>query len=282
MAALLSELLGSFLILLLTSALPSQQAPPTSRSPLVLLVSFDGFRWDYLDRSQTPNFDSFVQDGVKAKYIFDTFASKTFPNHYSIATGLYQESHGIVGNVMYDSSTGEGFSLGVKHNPVWWNDGEPIWVTNQKQGGQSALIMYPGMEIKIRGQYASYRLPVYNSSFPFKERIDIITSLFANGSINLGLLYFHEPDHSGHLLGPDSLGMDPILQMCDKTLAYLMEKLQNASLDDKVDVIITSDHGMTPVSSDNFMQLDDFVDPSLYHYTNNNPVFGIWPHKGTA
>ncbi|XP_022107629.1 bis(5'-adenosyl)-triphosphatase enpp4-like isoform X2 [Acanthaster planci] len=257
----------------------SQVTPSTFGTPLVLLVSFDGFRWDYLDRTDTPHFDSFVREGVKAKYIFDTFASKTFPNHYSIATGLYQESHGIVGNVMYDPFSGANFSLSVKQNPVWWNDGEPIWVTNQKQGGHSALIMYPGMEVKIRGQYATYRLPEYNSTFPFKERIDMITNFFANDSVNLGLLYFHEPDHSGHVLGPDSPGMDAVLQMCDETLGYLMEQLRNAGLDDRVDVIITSDHGMTPVSSNNFVQLDDFVDPSLYHYTNNNPVFGIWPFK---
>ncbi|XP_038076960.1 bis(5'-adenosyl)-triphosphatase enpp4-like [Patiria miniata] len=272
-------LLCSFLLTVFSASPYYKQAPSTSDAPLVLLVSFDGFRWDYLDRNKTPSFDSFVRDGVKAKYLFDTFASKTFPNHYTIATGLYQESHGIVGNNMYNVSTGAKFTLRHKFNSSWWEGGEPIWVTNQNQGGHSGLIMYPGMEIQIRGQYPSYRLPKYNSTFPYEERINIMTRLFANGSINLGLLYFREPDHSGHMLGPNSPDMDAVIQMCDETLGYLMKKLRDAGLGDRVDVIVTSDHGMTPVSKDNFTQLDDFVDPELYYYTDNNPVIGIWPHK---
>ncbi|XP_071800542.1 ectonucleotide pyrophosphatase/phosphodiesterase family member 5-like [Asterias amurensis] len=282
--ALTSQLLLHLVILLVLSAVsPSQQTSPREANngpqagPLVLLVSFDGFRWDYLDRTATPNFDNLIKDGVKAKYIYDAFTSKTFPNHYTIVTGLYEESHGIVGNAMYDPVWNETYFMG--NESKWWEGGEPIWVTNEKEGGASGVIEWPGMDTKIHNFYPTYRMPKYNQTFPFDARVDIITELFSNGSINLGLLYFREPDHSGHIFGPDSPKMDAVIRMCDDTVGYLMQSLQKAGLGDRVNVIITSDHGMAEVSAERVLQLDDFVDPSLYHYTDNNPVFGIWPHE---
>ena len=106
-----------------------------NKKPKVLLISFDGFRWNYLQRTSTPNFDELINSGVKAKWIEDVYVSQTFPNHYTIATGMYEESHGIVANQFFDPVLNKSFSY-VKpssKDPEFYG-GEPIWITNQKQG----------------------------------------------------------------------------------------------------------------------------------------------------
>ena len=116
--------------------------------PTVILISFDGFRWDYMEKTETPNFDFIVKTGVEANYIKNAFVTKTFPNHFTIVTGLYEESHGIVANTMYDPVFKSWFHLDNTESR-WWNGGEPIWVTNQKAGGTSGTVFWPGSNVKM-------------------------------------------------------------------------------------------------------------------------------------
>nr|XP_054764825.1 ectonucleotide pyrophosphatase/phosphodiesterase family member 5-like [Lytechinus pictus] len=247
--------------------------------PLLLLVVFDGFRYDYLEKTSTPNFDRLVSMGAKPGGLTPAFATKTFPGHHTIATGLYQENHGIIGNEMYDPEFNSTFSQ-ANNEPRWWNyGGEPIWVTNQLNGGRTVSVFWPGDRVNISGMTATYHQPAYDGSFPFNDRIDLVVGLMSNGSANLGILYFHEPDSTGHLQGPESEATADSIAMCDETLGYLLDKLAQANLLDDVNIILTSDHGMASVSSNQTVFLDDYIDRSLYFYTNNDPVFGLWPYE---
>ncbi|XP_054752614.2 bis(5'-adenosyl)-triphosphatase enpp4-like [Lytechinus pictus] len=256
---------------------------PTAASaskPLVLIVSFDGFRWDYLTKVDTPNFDELVASGVKAKYIKDVFITKTFPNHFTLVTGLYEESHGVTGNRMFDPAFNQSFEM-TSTDPKWWNGGEPVWIANQKQGGKSSVVLWPSGNVNFSGILPDFYFPVYNVSIPFRKRIDVMVDNFVNDQVNFGALYFHEPDHSGHLFGPDSQEILPILKMCDETAGYLVRRLKESGLYDRIHVIITSDHGMTTISPDRVLVVESFVDPNILPYftTNNNPIMSIWPEN---
>ena len=255
-----------------------------NQKPLVLFITFDGFRWDYFRRTSTPNFDRLVKHGTQAEYIYEAYMTKTLPGHYTLATGLYQESHGIVSNFMYDPELDMDGIFHTKSEAVfnsdWWDAGEPIWVTNQRQGGQSGVINYPGFYTKIRGMYPTYRLTQYDKNVPYRDRVDTIIALFVNGSINLGVIYFEEPDPSGHLYGPESPLMLPVIKECDETVGYLIRKLQSNGLLDKVNLVITSDHGMSEVSEDKIIYLEDFIDLNCCKIVEDSPAVMLWPVNG--
>ncbi|XP_033120498.1 ectonucleotide pyrophosphatase/phosphodiesterase family member 5-like [Anneissia japonica] len=248
----------------------------------VLLVSLDGFRADYLDKTDMPNFRRLISDGVRAKFTYDAFITKTFPNHYTIVTGMYEETHGIVGNNMYDPLWNETFHIGEPSSlePKWWSSGEPVWITNQNNLGQSAVINWPGSDIKIRDQYPTYYLPKYNESIPFSARVNWIIQHFKNENdhVNLGILYYHEPDRTGHRYGPSSPELIKKLQDLDVDVGYLIDEMKANGLYETTNIIITSDHGMADVSVDRVIELDNFVDASLYYFDSNNPILGIWPN----
>ena len=127
-------------------------APGLAAKPLVVLISIDGFRPDYLKRGNSPTLDGLVDGGASAKGLISAFPSVTFPNHYSMVTGLFPDHHGIVNNVMFDPTVpGQPFSLASRDalaNPAWWNEGTPIWVTLNRQSKRSSTLF--GQEVKIR------------------------------------------------------------------------------------------------------------------------------------
>ncbi|XP_077977297.1 ectonucleotide pyrophosphatase/phosphodiesterase family member 5-like [Glandiceps talaboti] len=251
--------------------------------PLTLLISFDGFRWDYLQKTKTPNFDqliadgSFVPDGIQ-----NSFVTKTFPNHFTIATGMWEESHGMVANHMYDPNLNEYFVIGGENSTdsKWWDNGaEPIWVTNQIHGGRSGVYFWPGSETKIKG-ILPYHYMNYSNTTPFKTRVDGIIDWFTaeEDPINLGLLYFNEPDHTGHLKGPDSDEIKTVIEMCDNITGYLIQRLKDVGLYDQINLIITSDHGMTEIDKSRIIELDKYIDPHLYDLVDSVIVTALNPY----
>lgn len=255
--------------------------------PKLILVSFDGFRADYLSNYQLPNLQEFIADGVLVKEVTNIFITKTFPNHYTLVTGLYAESHGIVANTMFDPSTNQTFILSnrtSKLNPFWWNSATPIWVTNQRMGRKSGSAMWPGSDVKIQNTSLSHFLP-YNPTVPFAERVDNITAWFTNPDdpINFATLYFEEPDGSGHRFGPDDKeNISVILTEVDKKIGYLVSKLKEAKLWDTVNVIITSDHGMAQCSRARIIVLDECIGRENYILVDSTPVAAILPLKGES
>ncbi|ESO94265.1 hypothetical protein LOTGIDRAFT_118461 [Lottia gigantea] len=245
----------------------------------VLLVSMDGFRWDYLDKMNTPHFDYLADHGVKVKYVNNTFITETFPCHYSIATGLYEENHGIVANEMYDPVFDANFTM-ANHEPRWWEGGEPIWITATKQSVKSATYFWPGSEVAIHGvRPAIWKL--YNQSVLFEKRIETVIDWFLNQDVKLATLYFHEPDHTGHVYGPYSDEMKAQVKYMDSVLGYMMVKLKAAGLFDSVNLILTSDHGMTTVDTTKRVNVRDWVNQTLIKMIpKEGPVIHIIPEDG--
>ncbi|XP_075057415.1 bis(5'-adenosyl)-triphosphatase enpp4-like [Mixophyes fleayi] len=253
-------------------------------APRLILVSFDGFRADYLSNYSWTNLQGFIDAGVLVTEVKNVFITKTFPNHYSLVTGLYAESHGVVANSMYDPATNQTFDVGnstSKTNPVWWNEATPIWVTNQRAGRRSGSAMWPGSNTCIQNTTLSEFL-MYNRNVTFEERVDNITAWFtrADEPINFATLYFEEPDVSGHFFGPEDIeNMTKVLSAVDKHIGYLVSKLKEVKLWDTVNVIITSDHGMAQCSKDRVIVLDNCIGRGNYTLVDSTPVAAILPLK---
>ncbi|XP_046561055.1 glycerophosphocholine cholinephosphodiesterase ENPP6-like [Haliotis rubra] len=241
----------------------------------LLLVSMDGFRWDYLNNaSSTPHFHMFGDGGVRATYMNASFPTLTFPNHYTIVTGLWEESHGIVGNYMYDPVFNASFNLGTKETR-WWNGGEPLWVTAKKQGLKAGTYFWPGSEAEIQGVRPDYWYP-YTDNTPYKERIDTVVDWFKNQNIQLATLYYPEPDKTGHSFGPESQEVRDKVMYMDEILGYLVQKMKENDLENEVNVIVTSDHGMVEVDNINkVVDITDYVDMTK---VDRVPIYGPMMH----
>lgn len=246
----------------------------------LILISFDGFRWDYLEKTETPNLDRLATNGVKAAALIPAFPSKTFPNHYTIVTGLYPENHGIVANTMYDPIFDATFSLGNREevqNGRWWG-GEPIWVTAEKQGLKTLCNFWPGSEAEIQGVRPAYWIK-YDGNVPNEERVQKVLDYLdkpAKERPSFYTIYFSDPDDYGHLVGPDSSAINVAIQECDARIGQLIAGLEQRKLFDKVNIMVVSDHGMAQLSQDRLIFLDDYLDPTSLKIINWSPVMDIW------
>ena len=249
----------------------------------VLLISFDGFRADYLDWYDTPNMDRFVKKGVRAKGLIPVFVSKTFPNHYSIATGMYAENHGLIGNHFYDAKFDETYSLSdrskVKDSKFY--GGEPIWVTAEKQGLKTASYFWVGTEAPIGGIYSS-KWKEYEHDFPFESRIDSIVSWFSlplKERPRFCSLYFHEPDWTGHEMGPRSSETGRMVSKLDSLFGDLINKLSELSIYNQLNIIAVADHGMAEISSDRTVNLSEYADMGQVIQEGSGPYAFLYSQK---
>ena len=231
--------------------------------PYVLLVSFDGFRSDYIDWYKTPNMDAFINGGVRSEGLIPVFVSKTFPNHYSLATGLHVENHGLIGNHFYDPVLNDQYSLSNRskvEDPKFYS-GEPIWITAEKQGLKTASYFWVGTEAPINGTYPSI-WKNYDHHFPFVSRIDSVVSWFSlppHKRPRLCLLYFHEPDATGHETGPRSKETENMVTKMDSLFGILIQKLNTLPIASNLNIIAVSDHGMAEISSSRTVNLNDYT-----------------------
>ncbi len=239
------------------------------------MISFDGFRSDYLDWYDTPNMDRFISKGVRAEGLIPVFVSKTFPNHYSIATGLYAENHGLIGNHFYDSLLDDEYSLSDRskvEDPKFY-EGEPIWVTAEKNNIQTASYFWVGSEAPIKNTYPT-RWKRYDHDFPFDSRIDSVVnwlSMPKKQRPNLCLLYFHEPDHTGHETGPKSNETAMMVTKMDSLFGILISKLDQLPIASKLNILVVSDHGMTEISSERTIDLSNHIETSKMKQEGSGP-----------
>jgi predicted AlkP superfamily pyrophosphatase or phosphodiesterase len=142
-----------------------------SASPILILISFDGWRWDYIDRGESPNVKRLAARGVRSAGLIPSFPSLTFPNHYTIVTGLYPEHHGIVANDIEDPTWPQRFTQTSRtsHDARWWG-GEPLWVSARRQNLRSATIFWPGSEAPIEGIWPDY-WSAFDDEMPNVDRI---------------------------------------------------------------------------------------------------------------
>lgn len=258
----------------------------TERQPdKVLLISIDGFMNEYLDRNPTPNFDRFIESGIRAEYLIPVFPTKTFPNHYSQVTGLLAENHGIIANSFQDDSLNARFSYGPPdgspNDERWWG-GEPIWTTVEKQGKTSATMFWPGSEASINGVQPTKWKP-YDGSVDNYARIDSVMSwLDSEGEINadFGTLYFSNVDSRGHGFGPNSPEVDEAVVQADSLVGYLWDRIGEMGLRNKLNVMIVSDHGMAELSDDRVIFLDDLIDLGDVDVIDWTPVAMLKPGEG--
>ena len=239
-------------------------APTPTAASHVVVVSFDGMRYDMVDRVPTPAFDDVARNGVRAAGLIPGYPTKTFPNHYSLATGLYPANHGLVDNSFYDPGLDALYRLGdpAAVRDGRWYGGEPIWVTAEKQGLTTASFFWVGTEAEIDGIRPTY-FKHYDGSVPYEARVDTVLSWLSlppEQRPRLVMLYFSEPDHTGHEQGPDSPAVDSVVRRMDRLLGRLTRGLAALPIADQVSLLLVSDHGMAPAPSDQVLYLDDAVD----------------------
>ena len=245
-----------------------------SSKEYVLLVSFDGFRHDYASIVDTPNFDKVKEKGVYAKSLIPIFPTLTFPNHYSIATGCYADKHRIIGNTFYSKKLDSVYSMYNRETVIdsSFYGAEPIWVTAEKNGLRSASYFWVGSEVIGRTPYIYKK---YDSSVPFTARIDSVISWFEldeEKRPDLTLLYFSEPDHTGHMFGPESMEVSDMIIQSDQLLGYLLDKLNTLDIKDQINLIIVSDHGMSTVTQEKLIYLDDFLDKEMIDFQGGGAI----------
>lgn len=260
-----------------------QTKPIKDLKPTVILISLDGFRYDYLDKYQPPMLNLLAKNGVRAKWMIPSFPTKTFPNHYTVATGLYPAHHGIVENNVWDF--GEVFTMAKRkevENPRWWL-GEPIWVTAQKQGQIAASYFFVGTETKIKGEQPQL-WRTYNGRVPNEMRVDKVLSyldLPKEKRPTMISFYFSDTDDVGHEFGPDAEETKYAVWSVDKDIKRLMDGLKARKIDNKVNVIIVSDHGMANYYMKNVTFLDDYFDFDLTERILwTSEIIQIFPKQG--
>lgn len=259
------------------------RTPPADIRPTIILISLDGFRWDYLDKFKPPVIGSLAKNGVRAKWMIPSFPTKTFPNHYTIVTGLYPQNHGIVENNVYDF--GEVFTMSKRReveNPRWWW-GEPIWVTAEKQGQRAASYFWVGSETAISGiSPSSWR--IYNGRVPNIMRVDKVLGyldLPADKRPTMIAMYFSATDDVGHEFGPDAEETRYAVLEVDGYIERLINGLKRRRLDKKVNIIITSDHGMATYYPRQATFLDDHFDFDLAEKVLwTSEIVQIFPKRG--
>ncbi|WP_243042312.1 ectonucleotide pyrophosphatase/phosphodiesterase [Dyella sedimenti] len=256
------------------------KAAPT---PL-LLISIDGYRSDYLERGFTPTLAQLAKDGVRATGMQPSFPSLTFPNHYTIVTGLRPDHHGIVNNTMTDPALGK-FSLGNRAavgNGQWWNEGTPLWETADQHGLRTATMFWPGSEADIHGKHPDYWKP-YDGSVTPEQRVDQVLAwldLPAGERPGFLTLYFDEVDHAGHAYGPDTPQVDQALRDTDAALARLVDGLRQRGLLDRINLVILADHGMATVPADHSILLDKLAPLHEVDVVSLGVLAGINPKPG--
>ncbi|XP_053448043.1 ectonucleotide pyrophosphatase/phosphodiesterase family member 3 isoform X3 [Nycticebus coucang] len=257
-------------------AAQESQCPKGFDLPPLILFSMDGFRAEYLHTWGTlmPNINKLKTCGIHSEYMRAMYPTKTFPNHYTIVTGLYPESHGIIDNNMYDVNLNKNFSLSSPElrNPAWWH-GQPMWLTAIYQGLKAATFFWPGSEVPINGTLPSKYVP-YNKSVSYEKRISTILEwldLPEAERPSFYTMYFEEPDSSGHDSGPVSAKVIKALQLVDDAFGMLMEGLKQRNLHNCVNIILLADHGMEQTYCDKMEYMTDYF-PQINFYMFEGPA----------
>lgn len=260
---------------------PENTSTDAANQPRLLLISIDGFRHDYFDLGQTPALDRLVDGGVAVDSLHHVFPTKTFPTHYSVVTGKYPGNHGLVANSMWDPDRDARFSLGNREavgDGFWYQAGEPIWVTAEKQGMTTATYFWPGSEARIGGVRPTY-WKMYDGDVPHEERIDQVlewVDMPTGERPELITLYFSTVDSAGHRWGPREAPVQEALEEIDGHLNRLLDELAGRGVLDDFYVLLTSDHGMSRVDFDRYIMLDDYLDLSKVRVSDWGPATQIW------
>lgn len=274
------RLATSALLLLGSLLLVSCQTRPqiATRDQIVILVGIDGFRWDYLELHEAPALRQLAREGTRVQRMQPSFPSKTFPNHYTLVTGLRPESHGIVANGFYDPAIGESFTM-AKRESHWWQGGEPVWITAEKQGVRSACFFWPGSETELQGRRPSFYKP-FEKKLTCADRVDGLLAwldLPEAERPRFCTLYFDLVDTQGHTFGPTAPETATAVREADAAIARLLAGLSQRGLRTRTNLIVVADHGMMETSPDRVVFIEDLVDTRLVRVEALGPNGGVRP-----
>ena len=263
-----------------------------TRMPVTILISIDGFRPDYLDRGATPALARLAAEGVVGA-MRPAFPSKTFPNHWTLVTGLVPDRHGIVGNTMEDSRRpGELFKL-TTNDPFWWNAAEPIWVTAERAGIRTATEFWPGANVAWGSTAGADRHGItaggsrpgdwhaFDANINDEARVDAVLDWMRRPEATrprFVTLYFDQVDSAGHDEGPGGAGVTQAAAAVDAAIGRLTAGL--AALNQPANIVIVSDHGMSATSSERVIALDRIADPADFRTVETGPYASLQPQPG--
>jgi len=268
------------LIFLCTFLLPNKGS---AQNNYTIIISLDAVRWDYPHRGITPNLDFIAKNGVHAISLQPCFPSKTFPNHYSIITGMYPENHGLIANGFTNPATMESYTLYdtiPRNDPKWYN-GEAIWETAKKQGVITASYFWPGAEV-----WLDYRRPDYTEKYVhtrlYDQRISDVLKwmeLPFNRRPRFINVYFDSTDATGHDFGPNSNEVNHSLMKEDSLIGKLFDGLKKLNLYDSTNIIVLSDHGMTELSSDRVININEILKGYNVKTQDRGTMMFIYPEE---
>lgn len=250
--------------------------------PYVILISLDGFRWDYVEKYQPPHLSKFIKNGVKAQSLIPSFPSKTFPNHYTIATGMYPDQHGIIGNSFYSNKKKITYKIGNRKmvEDGSFYGGDPIWVQAEKARMVSASYFFVGSEAAIQGIRPSY-YKIYDGKIENGKRVAQVMDwlrLPKKRRPHLITMYFSDMDDTGHKYGPNNdKELKKALFDLDENLGDLFKRTQATGL--PVNIIIVSDHGMTELSTSKMIPIESIENDKLFLSIDNGAIVNIHPLK---
>ncbi|MEH6418730.1 alkaline phosphatase family protein [Pseudomonas sp. CGJS7] len=277
----------AFVLVLTACAAPTRPATPRAAPPAdtpLLLISIDGFRANYFELGLTPNLERLAQSGVRAQWMSPSYPSLTFPNHYTLVTGLRPDHHGVIHNSMSDSAIGR-FKVADRDavgDTRWWNGGEPIWIGAQKAGLRSATLFWPGSEAPIHGMRPNRWRP-FDAKIDENARVDEVLSWLGEPAAtrpHVATLYFDALDHESHDHGPDSAESRQAMQRIDAAIGRLLDGLSARGQLEQVNLIVVSDHGMAEVAPGQRIAVEDMVSVEQATVTSVGQSIGIAPKPG--
>lgn len=248
------------------------------KKPYVILVSADGFRYDYAERYHAKNLLSLSSTGIRAESMIPSFPTLTFPNHYSIATGLYPSHNGLVDNTYYDNQRKDMYSMSNRKAVADGNryGGTPLWVLAEQQQMLTANFYWVGSEADVKGIFSTYYYK-YNEDLSIDRRIQIVVdwlSLPADVRPHLVTFYFPEVDHAGHIYGPEAPQTDASVHWVDAAMLKMSEAVKATGL--PVNFIFVSDHGMTNVDTAHPIDITAAIDTSRFIYNRGAQLLQLY------
>ncbi|NP_001171539.1 ectonucleotide pyrophosphatase/phosphodiesterase family member 6 precursor [Xenopus tropicalis] len=264
--------------------------PPSSARRKLLLFLIDGFRFDYISDGEIqhlPGFRQFVESGVKVDYTTPDFPSLSYPNYYSLMTGRHCEVHHMTGNFMWDPKKNISFNIGENEDsrlPQWWNGAEPLWVTMEKAKKKVSMYYWPGCEVEILDVKPNYcrEYFYYASEAEFGTAVtDALHSLKSNNA-EMAAVYYERIDVEGHHHGPWSEERKTVTRALDQVLWNLHQQIREMELENELNVILFSDHGMTDIFwMDKVIELKNYINmQDIVQMKDRGPVVSLWPAEG--
>lgn len=278
-----------FTILLVLTVIADSAVLAVARQParpIVILISVDGWRWDYIERFNPPVLTRLASEGVRSEGLIPIFPSKTFPNHYTVVTGLHAARHGITSNNMVDPALPGRFTLNnrdVQQDTRWWG-GEPLWVGVERQGHVAATMFWPGSDSEIAGDRPTY-WRTYEHEFPNEERVDQLLAWLKQPEAQRPTfltLYFSDVDDAGHEFGPDADETRKAVLDVDAVIGRLVTGISQLGLASRAHYVIVSDHGMAPLSRERVIVFDDYLDLSTVDLIDSAPILGLNARPGES